>query len=633
MLTMTFSRAIIRSTVPLALLLFGVGCGNTASSTADPKLTVNSLEDSATPASGTVTLRSAIAAAGSGDRITFASSLSGRTILLSIVGEPHTTLPGEAYSGMSFLGYQDRDYGASAIYARKDVVIDASALPAGITITWNGGDQSPARVLAVYGNLRLVNVRVTGGHSSAEAIPSSTQPYTLARGGGLAVWGTLALEHSTVAGNRCTGDPGASRDRGTYGGGIYANGLSVTDSVVSGNTAVGYGAAGGGIYSVGGADHASGSGNDTVIARSAITGNRVTGQHSYGGGIFTLSGGPANLATMYVTSSTIARNLVEDNPDLPDVGQYYHRGGGIYMGGGSLSLVGSTVAENAVTGPFAIFSGAPNVGGGGIAATIGNAHTVEYAWLQGSAVVGNTLNGAPEDWFAGSLLFFNSEGYNLLGNIDFRYILVPVPDWMMLNRKRWPEVGDQEGVTIAQALDVAGAATDATIASAGTDAGQPAVLWYPPADLARNKIPAGAYSVTYVSAGYSGFGAPTDDFLNYLLRQVRTVYPETLGPDFGASYGDLTGTTWYESLVTWPSDPRNAAWIAFWRGLDQAIAGRLGMAGLNDDFWGTFTSGPLGSHIEMSVRRDTRQFARASTDQLGTARPTGSLADIGAIER
>ncbi len=614
-------------------LLLVFGCSSNDDTTTGKRLVVNSLDDVASPPSGTTTLRSAIAAADSGETITFASSLNGQTILLAVVGEAHSTLKGEVYSGMTFQGYQDRDYGASAIYAHKTVVIDATSLSSGITIQWTGGDASHARVMAVYGNLTMKNVTITGGHSYAEAIATGSQPYTLARGGGLAVWGKLTLDHCTVWGNRCTGDPVPSRDRGTLGGGIYANGLDLRDSVIAGNWAYGYGAAGGGIYSVGGADNTGGSGNDTSLQGCTISGNRCTSQNSYGGGVFTLSGGPANLASMYITNCTIARNLVEDNPDIADTGQYYYRGGGIYMGGGSLWLESSTVTENAVTGPAAMFSGKPNMGGGGVAATIGNAHTVEYVWLQNSIVVGNTLNGAAEDWFAGSILDFYSQGYNLVGYVNFSLILPPVPAWMMTSRMRWPKVGDHDGVTIDQVLDVAGVHTHPTAISAGTDAGQPAVLYYPPTGMAVDQIPAGSHNVTYVNAGYEGYGQPTDDFLNYVLLQLRTVYASVLGADFGTSFGDMTGTTWYGPAVTWPTNSQNAAWIAFWRSLDQAIAGRLGMAGLNDDFWATFHTGPLSSNVTITVQTETKSFSLTSYDQLGKTRPSGTLGDIGAIEK
>jgi len=621
----------ILAVVPLALALAAGGCA-TSDNAPDPDLVVNSLEDTAAPAAGTITLRSAIAAAGPGAAITFDAGLDGGTILLTLVGEEHSVLKGEVYVNNVFSGYQERDYGRSALYAHKNLTIDASALPNGITIRWSGG-ATHARVMAVYGDLTMKNVTVEAGYSEAVPIAGGAQPYTLARGGGLAVWGTARLYDCTIAGNRCVGETGSARDRGTYGGGIYADGLDLNDCVISGNTAVAYGAGGGGIYSVGGGGNTSSRGNDTALTRCTVSGNRVTAQHAYGGGIFTLSGGPNNLATMILRNCTIARNVAEDHPDFANAGQWYNRGGGIYMGGGSVWMSGCTVTENAVTGELAYFSGKPNLGGGGGCATIGNAHTVETVWLQNSIVVGNTLNGAPEDWFAGSLLDFYSNGYNIVGVVDFSWILVPVPDWMMSSRKRWPKPGDLDGITLEQALDVGGAQFHDTAISAGTDAGGPAVLWYPPADLAADKIPNQDYDVTYVNAGYSGFGEPTDDFLNHVILQCRSQYGTILGPDFGSEFGDMTGTTWYRPARTWPSNTLNAAWIAFWHNLDTAIGDRLGMVRLGDDFWGTVTSGPLGDHVAISVSRTTKSFHMESVDQRGNSRPLGGTGDIGAIER
>lgn len=323
---------------------------------------LSSTDDVAQPPSGILTLRSALDQAASGDTINFDTSLNGATIELNLIGVNHSTLLGETYSGMTFQGYAERDYGKSAIYAKKNIELDATSLPNGITIKWTGGDTNPARVLAVYGDLILRNVNITGGYSQAEAISNSTaQPYTLARGGGVAVWGTLTLDHSAIYGNKIVGDTESSRDRGTYGGGIYANGLDLTDCIVAGNSAKGYGAA----------------------------------------------------------------------------------GGGIYIGGGSLKVISSTIAENQVNGPVAIFNGKPNIGGGGVAATIGNAHVVEDVQLEHSIVIGNTMNGTPADWFTGSLINFYSYGYNRIGSIDFSQILVPCPEWNDLSRRHYPEPGDR----------------------------------------------------------------------------------------------------------------------------------------------------------------------------------------------
>ena len=179
--------------VPLALALVAGGCASN-DDTPTSNLVVNSLEDIASPPAGTITLRSAIAAAVSGEAITFDPALDGDTILLTVVGEEHSTLVGEVYVNNAFAGYLERDYGKSALYARKHLVVDASGLPNGITVKWGGGATTHARVLAVYGDLTMKNVTIESGHSEAVAITGGTQPYTLARGGGLAVWGTARLE-------------------------------------------------------------------------------------------------------------------------------------------------------------------------------------------------------------------------------------------------------------------------------------------------------------------------------------------------------------------------------------------------------------------------------------------------------
>ena len=87
-------------------------------------------------------------------------------------------------------------------------------------------------------------------------------------------------------------------------------------------------------------------------------------------------------------------------------------------------------------------------------------------------------------------------------------------------------------------------------------------------------------------------------------------YGGVLGNEFGTAYRatfetengmSLDNVAWYGTVDGWPSDPLNIPWINFWRGLDNAIAGRLGAAGLGDDFWGSFANGPLGDNVTMHV--------------------------------
>jgi hypothetical protein len=173
-------RLVLRLAAPAALALLaacsgggdgdGDGDGDGGSASRDP-IVVNSLLDIAAPPAGTVTLRSALASADSGQVIEFDSRLNGGTIALTIIADEHTRLKGEVMgmrdepSGpVSYLvGWFDRDYGRSALVARKTVVIDASDLPSGITLAWTGA--VPARVLAVEGHLTLLNVDITGGHA------------------------------------------------------------------------------------------------------------------------------------------------------------------------------------------------------------------------------------------------------------------------------------------------------------------------------------------------------------------------------------------------------------------------------------------------------------------------------------
>ena len=283
-----------------AALLFIVGlsglaaCGGSGGEIARPALVVNSLLDDASPPAGTVTLRSALETAASGQRITFDPSLNGGTINLIYVGEEHTVMTGEVMgfdeaNNISYLvGYHDRDYGKSALYAAKNVVLDASGLGDGVTLNWDGPDS--ARVLAVAGNLTMTNVAITGGNSVFDVAadvgqhPDDNQESTLARGAGVAVWGVATLTDCRIYDNHAAGDDAdQSRDGGAYGGGVYADTVVMTNCIVSGNTVIGAGAAGGGVFSVGGRDTGR---NVSSISKSTISENRIAGLFAYGAGVY-----------------------------------------------------------------------------------------------------------------------------------------------------------------------------------------------------------------------------------------------------------------------------------------------------------------------------------------------------------
>lgn len=671
----------------------------------DP-MVVNSLEDMASPPAGTVTLRMALEHAANNQAIFFDKALDGGTIELTRVAEAHTILKGEVMGmrpgdpgapPVSYLvGYFDRDYGRSALYARKNVVLDASALPHGITIKWNGEEDQSARVLAVYGDVRLKNVKITGGRSVAEEISSSNpeQPWTLARGGGLAVWGRLMLEDSEVYDNHCVSDDDLpSRDRGAFGGGIYADIVEIKNSIVSGNSVKGMGAAGGGVYSVGGADS-----RHTVskIEQSNISGNRISGIFTYGGGVYSDGGGIGNLKNLEITNSTIAGNRVEPLPVMPPFllqQMGYWRGEGTYMSNGNLTIQGSTIAQNEVHG----YLREDNLGksnlAGGVAATVGDAHAVEVMTIGQSIIAGNTITELsitddtpvirPHDIYSGSLLHFVSKGYNRIGTIDFSQILVPVGQflWGSLSRKHYPQVGDADGVLLESVVDLEGGVTFSDhIPFPEADDEQQVMLYYNPRGSSLDRIPTSYSTVnTYFDyARYNGYDdGDKETFLEIILgrieweynlvgfadgfRQKFETYLQTVDadesdnqdPDPGPEpdpYPDLYGepvytlrdTEWWGPAGTWPSKIYNYPYMQFWHRLDAELAQEeiraltdMGPELLGDNVWQTlFSAGFLDENDRIRIRegKEVTTAVPLPVDQLDRARPADVLADIGAVE-
>jgi len=289
--------------------------------------------------------------------------------------------------------------------------------------------------------------------------------------------------------------------------------------------------------------------------------------------------------------------------------------------------------ENVVNGYAATFHGEPNMSGGGVAATVGDAHVVEDMQIQHSIIAGNTVDGAADDLFTGSLIDFYSWGYNLIGDLNFDYIHVPVPWWSIyMSRKHYPKTGDQDGVDVEDVLSLGDAQLHPTIVSVGAAMGQSTVLWYPPAGGALDAIPASGYMVSYVKAGFAiaaSFGEPTG-FLYDVLDEIELRY----GRDYSAVFDtqQLDAVTFYGPAYTWPSNGKNEEWITFWRELDAAIAdspSTLGTEKLADDFWRQpFASGNGPTYMDT----DSQFVDLISTDQLGNTRPVGGLGDVGSIE-
>lgn len=649
-------------------------------------LVVNSLADIESPPAGTVTLRSALERAAANEPILFSPNLDAGVITLSIVAEEHTELIGEVMgiddtpSGpISYLvGYYERDYGRSALYSRKNVIIDASTLPNGITIAWGDAASDPARVLAVRGNLTMKNVSITGGRSMAEPLVDSGETYaqlsTRARGGALAVWGTATLEHCRLFGNSAVMpssvyDPG--RDTGVFGGAVYADIVIISDCIISGNSLSGTGVSGGGVFSVGGAHAAP---ETSRIERSVITGNRIDGIYAYGGGVYSDGGGIGNLKTLELENCTIAGNRVGITGPGFLYGSGYWRGGGVYMSNGHLAIRSCTIVENEVHGvPRTNELSKPNMAGG-VAATIGNAHAVESLTIGQSIITGNSVHESTgqvyeQDIFTGSLFYFNSEGYNRLGVIDFSQMLVPIGKntWKALCRKHYPKQGDQDGVNLTNVLDLAtGIAYSPDILSTGVNASNAVALYYLPHGSAIEQVPPDGYTIEYAFAEYLQ-GLSNDIFPEIMLDRLElhyglTNFANSFTTDFenflatvdadedtagNQPYEDpyktpiltLAATQWFGPSQTWPSKLYNYPYIEFWHRLDAALQNEalpgMGPELLGDDAWlALFESGPLPElpSYTMTIETETYDIVPTSKDQTGADRPLSEPFDIGALE-
>ena len=120
------------------------------------------------------------------------------------------------------------------------------------------------QIILASRSLTLEGVTLTGGRTTANS-----------QGGGAFRAGDVTLTDSVIAGNSTTGS-------NSSGGGFSASGnVTITDSTISGNMTEGSSARGGGVYGV----YA-----DIQILNSTITGNSTLGVNATGGGVYALDG-------------------------------------------------------------------------------------------------------------------------------------------------------------------------------------------------------------------------------------------------------------------------------------------------------------------------------------------------------
>ena len=252
------------------------------------------------------------------------STVSGTTATADATEISATSYGGAIYAAAAYL--------TGSVVDGADITVSTTSAFGGFL---GGG------IFGFYGMV-LDHSRVSGvtAHVSAAKI-------AYAKGGGIASPNTIILTSSTVSGNSVHGTPGIGAS-GQYvytsaigGGGVYIMAIprgatpasSITDSTISGNSAICDGDAG--QYTVGG-----GGGLGTwATKRLTITNSTISGNTSSlpGGGLYTRHGGSLGLA-----NSTITDNQAPDAAGIAD--------NGTESGYADLEITSSIIAGNHLPG-------------------------------------------------------------------------------------------------------------------------------------------------------------------------------------------------------------------------------------------------------------------------------------------
>jgi CSLREA domain-containing protein len=308
---------------------------------------------------GNCSLREAIQAANTDTAVDACPGGSGADTIVVPAGSFTLSIPG-AGEDANATGDLDID---------SDVTIEGSG--AAVSVIDGGGLDRVFNV--VRGTSAIVGVTIQNGNSPG--IPFSP----LGGGGGIANGGSLTLSNSNVISNSAIGGFGV-------GGGIANVGtLGITASTINGNTAMD--SHGGGIFNTG----------MLTVTGSSVNGNAANS--GAGGGIFNDVGGTTKLTNVQISNNTgsdgggifefggtlsLNSSTVSGNTADARGGMFNGRGGGIWTRG-TTSLTNSTVSGNKAIGVFSGFSGGT---GGGI-------FSAGSLSLNSSTISGNSATDGP----------------------------------------------------------------------------------------------------------------------------------------------------------------------------------------------------------------------------------------------
>jgi hypothetical protein len=497
--------------------------------------TVTNLADS-----GSGSLRDAIANTTAGGTVDFQPGLAGTITLTSgpLSVAQDLTIAGPTTQSITVSGNQASQ--VFVIAAGSTVTIADLTITQGFTDGTNGrggGGIDNAGTLTLTSDV-VSNNKVLGPLGANDGL-----------GGGIYNTGTLTLTNSTVSNNQAVGSESMMMDiqaRSAFGGGIYSTGtLTVSTSSVNNNSATGGigvgipstngGAAnGGGIFSTG----------PLAITNSTVAENTAKGDAAVAAGTGAANGGGVySIGTLTASNSTFASNAAVGA--FAEIGQA--DGGGLFLIGGTATLVNDTIADNTLNNS--------DLGSTGVGLAVTGPAT---AVLQNTLVAANTVGGfdfaVPSD-VSGAVS--STSSHNLLGvggtsgltgGVNGNRVgLSTAP----LNPRLGP-LQNNGGSTLTLALLLGSPAIDAgdnTLSPGPTDQrGQPRI--------AGREIDIGAYEFQ-APAGLMPFFALGGSPGRVQLRRVTdgsllddfTPFPAPYAGSVAVAVGDVTGDGYPDLIV------------------------------------------------------------------------------------
>ncbi|MBF0098899.1 MAG: DUF4347 domain-containing protein, partial [Magnetococcales bacterium] len=337
-----------------------------------------------------LSLREAMGLATSSDTVTFASALSGSTIMLTSSLSTTTTIT--ITDSLTISGDTNGDHVADVtIQGNGTFQIFRTSIASGKTVTLDG--------LIISNGYNSS----TGGGVRAQGAGTTTISYSTitdndagtGMGGGIYNQGTMIITHSSITGNTALGSGGDA-------GGIYnASGanLTISDSSITGNE-VGDGM-GGGIYNQG----------TMIITQSSITGNTASGSSGDAGGIYNSASANLTISDSSITGNTANNNaggirsvgtLTITDSDISNnqagTGSSNSSGGGIYIQSGTVTISNSTILNNEVVN-------ASSASGAGV-------HNGGTLTLTATIIAGNTIGASTANDLSGTGSGITSSGTN-----------------------------------------------------------------------------------------------------------------------------------------------------------------------------------------------------------------------------